>query len=57
MVGNEALKILQRMAENSALDPHIVSLLRSSFDEINSIRTAAQAAAIEEYKQFMQSSE
>lgn len=57
MNSNEALKILQRMADNSALDPHIVSLLRSSFDEINSVRMAAQTAAIEEYKQFMQSSE
>ncbi len=50
MSGDKALQILQQMAAASALDAGIVSLLQRNFDEVNSLRAAAQAASVEEYQ-------
>jgi len=54
MPSERALQVLQQMADNSILDSNIVSLLRLHFDEINSIRIAAQAEASEAYQEFRQ---
>ncbi len=53
MTSDRALQVLQQMADNSALDSSIISLLRLHFDEVNSFRRAAQAASGEEYQQFL----
>ncbi|MBT9132940.1 MAG: 3'3'-cGAMP-specific phosphodiesterase 1 [Firmicutes bacterium] len=53
MTSDRALQVLRQMAENSALDSHIVSLLELHFDEINSLRVAAQEASVEEYQRFL----
>jgi len=53
MTSDRALLLLQQMADNSALDCSIISQLRLHFDEVNSFRKAAQAAAVEEYQQFL----
>ena len=52
MPSERALQVLQQMADSSALDSNIVSLLRVHFDEINSSRIAAQAGASKEYQEF-----
>ncbi|HHW02425.1 MAG TPA: HD domain-containing protein [Thermoanaerobacterales bacterium] len=54
MPEEKALQVLQRMAEDSALDSNIVSLLRLHFDEINACRMEAQKASEKEYKNFLQ---
>jgi HD-GYP domain-containing protein (c-di-GMP phosphodiesterase class II) len=54
MPEEKALQVLQQMADGSALDSNIVSLLRLHFDEINSCRMEAQAGSAEEYKKFLQ---
>lgn len=54
MTSDRALQILRQMAENSALDSHVVSLLGLHFDEINSLRVAAQEASVEEYQKSLQ---
>lgn len=54
MTSDRALQILRQMAENSALDSHVVSLIGLHFDEINSLRVAAQEASVEEYQKFLQ---
>lgn len=53
MSNQEALKVLEGMADNSRLDARIVSLLKEHFDVINSIRTAAQQASAQEYDHFL----
>lgn len=53
MTNEGALQVLQQMADSLVLDPNIVLLLSLHFDEINSLRTDAQATSIEEYRQFM----
>ncbi|MFQ6083564.1 MAG: HD-GYP domain-containing protein [Candidatus Aminicenantia bacterium] len=55
MASNKALQVLQKMADNSVLDPNIVSLLRLHFDEINSLRIATQKTSVEDYQKFMES--
>jgi HD-GYP domain-containing protein (c-di-GMP phosphodiesterase class II) len=54
MSNDDALQVLQQMADNSALDSNIVSLLKLHFDGINSLRRAAQAASVEEYQRVLQ---
>ena len=51
---DSALHVLQQMADNSALDSNIVSLLKLHLDDINSFRIAAQAASVEEYQELLQ---
>jgi HD-GYP domain-containing protein (c-di-GMP phosphodiesterase class II) len=53
MTSDAALQVLQQMADNSALDPSIVSLLKLHFDEVDSARASAQAAAVKEYEQVL----
>jgi len=53
MERDRALQVVQQMAENSALDSHVVSLLSLHFDEINSLRAVAQEASVEEYQRFL----
>jgi HD-GYP domain-containing protein (c-di-GMP phosphodiesterase class II) len=54
MTSDRALQVLRQMAENSALDSRVVSLLGLHFDEINSLRVAAQEASVEEYQKSLQ---
>ena len=54
MPSDKALQLLQEMADNSRLDSNVVSTLKLHFDDINSVRIAAQAASVEEYRQFLQ---
>jgi HD-GYP domain-containing protein (c-di-GMP phosphodiesterase class II) len=54
MTRDRALQLLRQMVENTALDSHIVSLLGLHFDEINSLRVAAQDVSFEEYQRFLQ---
>lgn len=53
MSSESALRVIQQMAADLALDFNIVSLLSLHFDHINSLRIAAQAASMEEYRQFV----
>ncbi|MBI4642628.1 MAG: HD domain-containing protein, partial [Deltaproteobacteria bacterium] len=46
MSSESALKVLQQMAGDRALDANIVSLLSLHFDKINSLRIAAQEASM-----------
>ncbi|MCL5981514.1 MAG: HD domain-containing protein [Firmicutes bacterium] len=52
MPEERAVQILQQMADEQALDPNIVSLLRFHFAGINASRREAQAKAAEKYQQF-----
>lgn len=54
MASDRALQILRQMVEDSKLDLNVVSILSRHFDEVNSIRRAAQETASKEYKQFWQ---
>jgi len=54
MTSDEALQVLREMAENSTLDSNLVSTLRLHYDEVNSLRIAAQAAASKECQEFWQ---
>ncbi|HIE43217.1 MAG TPA: HD domain-containing protein [Candidatus Omnitrophica bacterium] len=47
-----ALKVIQQMADNSALDPAIVLELKRHFADINSARISVQKIATEEYQMF-----
>lgn len=51
---DRVLLILQEMSANQALDSDVVTMLKLHFDDINSIRMAAQATSIEEYRRFLQ---
>jgi len=53
MKSEDALKVLQNMAENNEFDPYIISKLKINFDRINSIRLEAQLAAKKEYEEFL----
>ena len=54
MTSHEALQVLQRLADRSALDPKIVSLLSLHFEEVDSRRKEAQEASQQEYQRIMQ---
>ncbi|MFH1453546.1 MAG: HD domain-containing phosphohydrolase [Armatimonadota bacterium] len=49
----ETIEILQKMSDESKLDPTIIKLLREHFDEVNSIRIEAQSASEKEYKRLV----
>ncbi|MDX9974210.1 MAG: HD domain-containing protein [FCB group bacterium] len=53
MPKEHAISTLKRMASENELDSAIVSLLRLNFDAINVRRIEAQAAATEDYRQFL----
>lgn len=48
----EALKIVQNMAKQGALDPDIVTMLEQSADNIYDVCMASGTSAIEDYKQL-----
>ena len=50
MAKEQALQVLQGMADASALESSLVSLMRVHFDEINAVRIAAQAVSEQEYR-------
>jgi len=52
---DQALEVLQEMADTSALDSSVVSQLRQNFDEINDARIAAQKVAAKEYDEMVKS--
>lgn len=54
MPSDGALQVLRQMAESSVLDSYVVSTLRLYYDEVNSVRIAARAAASKEYQEFGQ---
>ncbi len=49
----DALKIVQNMAKEGALDPDIVTMLTRNADEIYSICMAAGISATQDYKQLI----
>jgi hypothetical protein len=53
MTEDNAMHVLQQMADNTFLDSDLVALLRLHFDDINLARKVAQAASIEEYGHLM----
>ncbi|MCM8763776.1 MAG: HD domain-containing protein [Candidatus Omnitrophica bacterium] len=52
MSSDKALQVLQQMAQDSALDAHVVSTLAIHFNQANSIRITVQASASKEYHEF-----
>lgn len=52
MPKEQAVKVLDDMVKNSALDAYVVEVLKSNFDEVNEFRKIAQASAAEEYRIF-----
>jgi HD-GYP domain-containing protein (c-di-GMP phosphodiesterase class II) len=49
MTRNSAVKVLDRMAHDSALSKEIVATLSAHYDEINAVRIQAQASASTDY--------
>lgn len=52
MDGVKALQIIQRMAQDSKLDEHLVVLLKENFSRVNALREEAQEQADREYRDF-----
>lgn len=52
MPKEQVVKVLDDMVKNLSLDPYIVEILKSNFDEVNEYRKKAQTAAAEEYRAF-----
>ncbi len=52
MTVDNAMQIIRQMADDSALDSDIVSLLTTNLEEINNFRISAQKIIYSEYKQF-----
>jgi HD-GYP domain-containing protein (c-di-GMP phosphodiesterase class II) len=48
----QVLRILEDMADETALDPEIVALARQNLDELDDHRDQAQALAAEDFRQF-----
>jgi len=55
MPQKEALEVMRKMADSRGLDREQVNHLSNNFDEINHIRTDAQAVSIDEYEAFRES--
>ncbi len=55
MERDQALEVLQEMADTAVLDGTVVSQLRRNFDEINDARIAAQKVAKQEYNEMVAS--
>ena len=53
MTKEKAFDILQGMVDSGKLDAYIVSLLKDRFEEVNSLRMAAQKVSTDDYKQIM----
>ena len=53
MTREKVFNTLQGMIDNGKLDAYIVSLLKDHFEEVNSLRMAAQKVSTDEYKQIM----
>ena len=53
MIEDNAMHVIEQMANDSFIDSNIASLLKLHFDEINVSRKAAQAASIAEYERLM----
>ncbi|MBM7623349.1 HD-GYP domain-containing protein [Sporohalobacter salinus] len=51
---DKALEVLQNMAQNSALDSNVVTVLADNYERINIIRQTAQKEEIKEYERFWQ---
>lgn len=54
MTEEKALRTLQKMVHQSALDGDIVKILRENYGKINELRTSAQQAALETYQGFFE---
>jgi len=52
MAADRAVLVLHKMAEDSALDSGIVSLVEQHLDEVDYARTTAQEAARKAYGEF-----
>lgn len=50
---DKVLTVFQRMVDDNKLDSRVVSVLKANFDEINSVRSTAQADSVEKYEQVM----
>ncbi len=53
MSQQESLGVIESMSDNLALDSEIVSLLRSHFNELNTIRIVAQEKGFKEYNKLL----
>lgn len=53
MTEDNAMHVLEQMANDLFIDSNVVSLLKVHFDDINVSRKAAQAASVEEYERLM----
>ncbi len=49
---DEALKLMRNMSQSGAFDPDLVSLLVDNIDDINALRSIAQAGSAAEYRKF-----
>jgi HD-GYP domain-containing protein (c-di-GMP phosphodiesterase class II) len=49
----EALRVLNRMSQDKALDEDVVAVLQDRFDAINSVRMAAQADILEKHQDLI----
>lgn len=54
MSKEEALELIESLANKNALDKSIVSLLKANYEEINNIRSNAQMRALSKYEGFSQ---
>jgi len=48
----EALKLIEKMSKEGAFDPDLVSLLVDNIEDINALRSIAQAGSAAEYRKF-----
>ena len=55
MTEDNAMHVIERMANDSFIDSNVVKLLKLHFDDINISRKTAQAASVIEYEQLMKS--
>jgi len=53
MEDEQALKILQDMADKRELDSSLVELIKSNYDHVNNIRIEAQDKSTQEYNKFI----
>jgi hypothetical protein len=53
MSEENALHVIEQMANDSFIDSNVVSVLKLHFDDINIARKAAQAASSVEYERLL----
>lgn len=51
MASDRAMRVIEQMAEDEALDSQVVSVLKTHYDEVDTARVSAQSVAVEEYQE------